>query len=320
MEFPLSLRTALEARLDGFKQSQLLSDSQAISARYRKQDSCGKRLLTTDREAAAYAATRMPATFGAVSAALQWVLDCCDIRPETLLDIGAGTGAACWAADALLNLQKITCLEREGAMRRLGEILMQSGSSVLQSARWISRDVTKEALGETADLVVASYLLNELSEENRLKAALHLWNATEQILLLVEPGTPAGYAHLREIRALLLKEGAHMAAPCPHENDCPLPEDDWCHFTCRVARSRLHKQLKGGDAPYEDEKFCYLALTRQKCAPASARILRHPHIDPGKISLSLCTENGLSTREVRKKDGPLFKTARKSHCGDSFPG
>ena len=318
MEFPLPLRAALEARLDGFKQSQLLSDSQAISVRYRKQGGSGKRLLTTDREAAAYAATRMPATFGAVSAALQWVLDCCDIRPETLLDIGAGTGAACWAADALLNLQKITCLEREGAMRRLGEALMQSGSSVLQSARWISRDVTKEALGETADLVVASYLLNELSEENRLKAALQLWNATKQMLLLVEPGTPAGYAHLRKIRALLLKEGAHMAAPCPHENDCPLPEDDWGHFTCRVARSRLHKQLKGGDAPYEDEKFCYLALTRRQAAPASSRILRHPRIDPGKITLKLCAKEGLVIREVRKKDGPLFKAARKSNCGDAF--
>ena len=320
MEFPLSLRSALEARLDGFKQSQLLSDSQAISARYRKQDSSGKRLLTTDREAVAYAATRMPATFGAVSAALQWVLDCCDIRLETLLDAGAGTGAACWAADALLSLSEVTCLEREGAMRRLGEALMETGSPALQSARWIDRDITKENLGVTADLVVASYVLNELSEENRLKAARSLWNTAGQMLLIVEPGTPAGYAHLREIRSLLLKEGAHMAAPCPHENACPLPEDDWCHFTCRVARSRLHKQLKGGEAPYEDEKFCYLALTRKECAPAGARILRHPRIDPGKISLSLCTENGLSTREVRKKDGPLFKAARNSHCGDSFPG
>ena len=138
------------------------------------------------------------------------------------------------------------------------------------------------------------------------------------MLLLIEPGTPAGYAHLREIRTLLLREGAHLAAPCPHENDCPLPEDDWCHFTCRVARSRIHKQLKGGDAPYEDEKFCYLALTRQQPIPAKARILRHPRIDPGKITLQLCTQEGLSTREIRKKDGPLFKTARKSDCGDSF--
>ncbi len=320
MEFPLSLRSALEARLDGVQQYKLAADAQALSARYREKSGTGQRLLTTDTEAVAYAATRMPATFGAVSAALQWVLDCCDIRLETLLDAGAGTGAACWAADALLSLSEVTCLEREGAMRRLGEALMETGSPALQSARWIDRNITKENLGVTADLVVASYVLNELSEENRLKAARSLWNTAGQMLLIVEPGTPAGYAHLREIRSLLLKEGAHMAAPCPHENACPLPEDDWCHFTCRVARSRLHKQLKGGDAPYEDEKFCYLALTRQKCAPASARILRHPRIDPGKISLSLCTENGLSTREVRKKDGPLFKAARKSHCGDSFPG
>lgn len=318
MEFPLPLRAALEARLDGVKQSQLLKDAQTLSARYREESGSGQRLLTTDTEAAAYAATRMPATFGAVAASLSYALDCCEERPETLLDVGAGTGAACWAADALLNLTKITCLEREGAMRRLGEALVEAGSPALQAAQWIDRDITKEAFGVTADLVIASYVLNELSAAYRNKTALNLWNASKQVLLLIEPGTPAGYAHLREIRTLLLREGAHIAAPCPHENDCPLPEDDWCHFTCRVARSRIHKQLKGGDAPYEDEKFCYLALTRQQPIPAKARILRHPRIDPGKITLQLCTQEGLSTREIRKKDGPLFKTARKSDCGDSF--
>lgn len=319
MDFPLPLRTALEARLDGLSQSQLIKNAQTLSVRYREKSGSGQRLLTTEAEAAAYAATRMPATFGAVSAALSYALQCTDLRPATLLDAGAGTGAACWAADALLNLSEITCLDREGAMRRLGEALMKTGSPALQSARWIDRDIIKENLGVTADLVVASYVLNELSEENRLKAARNLWNAAGQMLLIVEPGTPAGYAHLREIRSLLLKEGAHMAAPCPHENACPLPEDDWCHFTCRVARSRLHKQLKGGDAPYEDEKFCYLALTRKGCTPAITRILRHPRIDPGRITLQLCTKESLAVREVRKKDGPLFKAARKANCGDSFP-
>lgn len=149
--------------------------------------------------------------------------------------------------------------------------------------------------------------------------AFSLWNATKQILLLVEPGTPAGFAHLREIRTLLLPHGVHIAAPCPHEEECPLPDDDWCHFTCRIARSRLHKQLKGGDAPFEDEKFSYLALTRQNSAPAASRILRHPRIDSGKITLKLCTSEGLSTRQVRKKEGSLFKVARKSNCGDAFP-
>lgn len=318
MEFPLPLRTALEARLDCLPQSQLMKNAQTLSTRYREESGTGQRLLTTSAEAAAYAAVRMPATFGAVSSALSSALDCTDARPATLLDVGAGTGAACWAADALLDFKEIICLEREGAMRQLGESLMEAGSPALRSARWISRDVTKGPLDESADLVVASYVLNELSDADRQTAALHLWEASNQMLLLVEPGTPVGYRHLRKIRTLLIGQGAHVAAPCPHECGCPLPDDDWCHFTCRVARSRLHKQLKGGDAPYEDEKFCYLALTRKAPVPANARILRHPRIDPGRISLRLCTANGLAERQVRKKDGPLFKAVRKSDCGDAF--
>lgn len=103
-------------------------------------------------------------------------------------------------------------------------------------------------------------------------------------------------------------------------NLCPLPPDDWCHFSCRVARSRLHRQLKGGDAPYEDEKFCYLAFGRAKgrpgFIPASYAILKS---ESGKITLQLCTPSGLVTLPVRKRDGTLFKTARKANSGDAFP-
>lgn len=136
---------------------------------------------------------------------------------------------------------------------------------------------------------------------------------------MIEPGTPEGFRQIKAARDYLLDRGAALLAPCPHEKSCPLPPDDWCHFSCRVARSRLHRQLKGGDAPYEDEKFCYLAFGRAKGARFSSRILRHPQIESGKITLQLCTPSGLVTLPVRKRDGTLFKTARKANSGDAFP-
>ena len=51
----------------------------------------------------------------------------------------------------------------------------------------------------------------------------------------------------------------------------------------------------------------------------SSRILRHPQIESGKITLQLCTPSGLVTLPVRKRDGTLFKTARKANSGDAFP-
>ena len=160
------------------------------------------------------------------------------------------------------------------------------------------------------------YCLNELTPSARKAALMKLWHSTDKLLLIIEPGTPEGFSQLREARKLLLSEGGYIAAPCPHNGDCMLPEDDWCHFTARVARTKLHKQLKGGDAPYEDEKFCFLAVSRRECE-GRARILRHPKIESGKITLKLCTEQGISDKMVTKKS-PLFKASRKSDSGDSF--
>ena len=92
--------------------------------------------------------------------------------------------------------------------------------------------------------------------------------------------------------------------------------DNWCHFAVRVQRTRLHKALKGGDAPYEDEKFTYLVLTREKPEnPCCARLLRHAQIGPGRILLPVCEAGEEKTMTVTKKD-PLWKRARKIRWGE----
>src|SRR5262249_25705810 len=94
------------------------------------------------------------------------------------------------------------------------------------------------------DLVVASYVLGELSEADRAATVAALWERCAGALLRVEPGTPAGFARLRAARVALLAAGAHMLAPCPHEAACPIVDPDWCHMAVRVERSRLHRQAK----------------------------------------------------------------------------
>lgn len=86
----------------------------------------------------------------------------------------------------------------------------------------------------------------------------------------------------------------------------------------RVQRTRLHKALKGGQAPYEDEKFAYLALMkRPPKAPCAARVLRHPQIAPGRITLTLCEGGEKAQRVITKKD-PLWKRARKISAGEAL--
>ncbi|MDA3799583.1 MAG: rRNA methyltransferase [Kiritimatiellae bacterium] len=316
MDVPQELRIALEHQIKGTKLAKMRDDAQELSNKYRAEIGNGKPLITLHSEVVAYAAARMPATLQAVSFALKQVINSTQYNPQTMLDVGAGTGAASWAAEHELNLKSITCLEREGAMREVGEAMMQQGCPLLRNAKWINDDLNSNNNFEKADLVIASYVLNEMTDEDQLKTAQKLWDATNMILLIIEPGTPVGFAHIKRIRQALLANGAYVAAPCTHNDDCPMKENDWCHFTCRVNRTQLHRQLKGGDAPFEDEKFAYMAFTREKFTRQDARILRHPQVRKGHVMFEVCTNDGIKNITLSQKDKAKYKKAKKAKTGD----
>lgn len=314
MELPLEIRAEIE-RLAAEERVGALSDSAAaLSERYREKSGTGKPLVSGKRDIIAYAAVRMPATFGASYKALQLTLGCFDGEINSVLDAGAGTGAATHAANMLTQAERFLCLERDDNMLSLGRRLCEVRGI---GAEWRKTDITA-GIGEKADLVMSSYCLNELAAPQREKAVERLWGAAEKLLLIIEPGTPEGFSQLREARKQLIALGAEICAPCPAVGDCPMSGEDWCHFTARVARTRLHKQLKSGDVPYEDEKFCFIAAARGGAKPCNARVLRHPRIESGRITLRLCTNEGIADNMVTKKS-PLFKQARKADSGDSFP-
>jgi ribosomal protein RSM22 (predicted rRNA methylase) len=319
MNIPYGLAEAIERHTEGISRSQLSRDAEKISRRYREAVGTGETIVSTPGEVLAYSVARMPATYGAVLSALKYSLDTISSVPKTLLDVGAGTGAASWAACSLLELNDITCFEREENMCRLGANLMSDASGQLSRARWICGDIRKDRLPGKADLVIASYVHNELTEKERAESFIKLWESTEMLLLIVEPGTPAGYSVVMQARNMLLGKGANIAAPCPHGHVCPLEISDpyGCHFSCRIPRSRLHREIKGGEAPYEDEKFIYLAVSRTPAKPAPARVLRHPYVEKGKVTVELCTSNGLERTIIRKGDDS-YRQAAKAKWGDAF--
>ena len=288
----------------------LTRSAQNLSGAYRS----GSGAARGEADALAYAVSRMPATYAAAVRALSLSLACTYVRPETLLDAGAGTGAVTLAASLLLQLRGRVCLEREPAMRALGEELMRVSGF---ETDWRGIDLMENRPLPDAALVTEGYMLCELSESSRMSVVVKLWEAAEEMLLLVEPGTPNGYRTLMMARRELTERGAYIAAPCPGTQVCPLPEGDWCHFSVRLSRTRRMMLAKGGEAPYEDEKFAFLACTRKEPNPCGARILRHPRIDPGRIGLALCDQNGRDERIITKKD-PLWKRVRKMEWGDAL--
>ena len=134
----------------------------------------------------------------------------------------------------------------------------------------------------------------QIKPEDRRNAIEKMWNATNQILLIIEPGTPEGFKHILEARNILLAENAEIISPCPHNEKCPInPETDWCSFYVRVSRGTPIKQ-------------------------ENSIILRHPQIAKGYVKVKLCTKNGIEEKTYSKKDKEIYKKIRKLDAGDTI--
>lgn len=323
MELPFNLRTAIESELASQSANKLAALSAELSESYRAGIPIKEgKYLQSDDDVAAYAAFRLPATFAAIYSAISQIKDRSPLwNPKTLLDVGAGPGTAMWAASTLLaDLENITLLEQEGSMISLGKRLSaNSPLTSVQEAKWIKADITGAWEVSPQELVIASYVLNELPQDRRSVFIKQLWDSTSDTLLIIEPGTPTGFLRIKQAREQLLAAGAKTIAPCPHDKPCPLDESDWCHFSQRVARTRLHRKVKAGELSYEDEKFSFLCMSRSSGLAIKGLVIRHPQVRKGHIQLKLCTPEGLTNIVVTHKDKELFRKTRELNWGSIIP-
>ena len=319
-DLPAELKAALDARLQGLSRNDAAGRAALISQTYREGGGSGT--IRTEIDALAYALVRMPATYAAVTASLNALREITpQFAPASLLDIGAGPGTATWAAaGAFDSLKNFALLDANPALRALGLDLARDHLRL--RAMTYHRGEARAALAdaEAADLVVASYMIAEISEAEQASLAELMWVKTRDTLLIVEPGTPAGYARILAVRRQLIASGAHVAAPCPHDGECPLAAPDWCHFTQRLPRSRAHKQLKSAELPYEDEKFAYVALTRAPVARHPARVLAQPDVNKVEVTAKLCTAEGLVIARIPRRAKGDYSAARRWRWGDAVTG
>lgn len=281
-------------------------------------------ILRDAADVAAYAAYRMPATYAAVRTALgAFRLQAGDWAPHSHLDLGGGTGAATWAvADAWEDAgHRSTVLDWSQPALALGAALAEAAhTAAVRDADWTRQPLGGAAMVPQADLVTVSYVLGELTAADRESLVASAAQAAGGAVVVVEPGTPEGYARVIEARDRLIGAGLHVLAPCPHDGRCPVTGDDWCHFAARVQRTALHRQVKGASLPYEDEKFSYVAAARFPAEPAAGRVVRHPQIRKGLVLLDLCERPpGLSRAAVSKRQGATYRAARDTEWGAPWP-
>jgi ribosomal protein RSM22 (predicted rRNA methylase) len=320
MELPAPLRQAIDRTLDSVARVDLSAAAAALSQRYREERRDGAFYIANRRDALAYIAVRLPATYAAVRASFDAIADVrADFAPRTMLDIGAGPATALWAAaDCWPALADALLVEASPVLRSCGDEL--AAEAGLPHMTWRIANITSDTVDSAPrDLVTLAYVLNELAPNARKPTLGQLWRLTADTLVIVEPGTPAGWQRILAARRQLIESGAHVIAPCPHAHECPLQPPDWCHFARRVARSRLHRQAKGADVPWEDEKFSYVAVSRRPASDTGARIIARPRKASGRVTLKLCRPDGSAADQLlSRRDGDLFKRASRGDWGSSL--
>jgi ribosomal protein RSM22 (predicted rRNA methylase) len=314
---PISVETNIQTLLEsaGSKPS-LIKAREQLTKRYRTSDGKTQAGFASSSEAIAYVAARFPATFAAIEAVLPRV-PIQDII--SVLDLGAGPGTGALAA----SLRWPSCtnfhlVEGDAFMSELSQKILKDVSGVHQTFSFQQSNIVNMSMQSPYDLVILSYVLNELSPKDQTQVLKEAWEKASKGVVVLVPGTPDGYEQLMILRDVLIREGAFIAAPCPHHEACPLGEGDWCHFSTRLPRSSIHRSIKAVSLPYEDEKFSYLVALRDPVPRPAARIIRKPLKRSGHVTLDLCTPEGLNRQTISKRDKAMYKAATHVAWGDEW--
>lgn len=316
MPLPNSLLKKLEESFETTNKLTVKNERFYLTQNYTDQERANlTRRIQNTHQRLSYLATRVPATYAVCEEVLGRLAQY-DFDFSSLLDLGAGPGTASICAKYIFpELEKIALIDQDKDFKVFAESFLKVAHHT--QPLYELHDLRKIAKFPPTDLVIFSYSLNELDEKDASSLLHKAWLATKKALVIIEPGTPKAFKGLKKLREELINYGAHILAPCPHENACPLSDDDWCHFSVRLERTSLHKYIKDASLSYEDEKFSYLIAVKSPQKTVSfPRIIKKPRKRPGHVIFDLCTANGLQQETFSKKDKALYKDAQKLKWGD----
>jgi ribosomal protein RSM22 (predicted rRNA methylase) len=272
---------------------------QAIQKRYKNLDA--KEGFQNEKEIEAYILFRTPAT----QAALKKVFSHLEGKTfKTALELGSGPGSS-YPVLKDLFVEKIVYIEKEAGFRR-----------ELEDVTWIVRNFLEKFTYPKSELILFSYSLGELNSEEQIDVLNRAIESSEDTIVIVEPGTTHGYDTLMRARDFLIEKDFFIHAPCFHAKSCPKRGVGWCHFSVRLERSRVHRQIKGGSLGYEDEKYCFIIASKKRVENKFFTILDAPKVEKHRIRMNLCTPDGQKVFECKANNRELFKSLKKKGWGE----
>lgn len=291
----------IEKLVVGHKASSLAESYFYLSDNYKQASSP----VVQYKDALAYACARMPATFATIERVMhEFYKKCPDYAFTNVLDIGSGTGALmCYFSQLDITYHAV---ERSESMIKLSQQIIEN----CELKPKIYKDCVERYLNCEQQYACSFfvYSLNEIA--NKTEVLQKVIDHTEDYVFIIEAGTPKGFEIVQLAKRLASKNNCGIIAPCA-SHQCPLEKSDWCHFNVRLPRTKIHNLVKQSKLAYEDEKFCYIILSKKvnDCV-SNNRVIKRPMKKTGHVIFDVCTRNG--TKRLISKD----KLNRKKEWGD----
>ena len=301
------------------RELQLEQSIQALSDRFTKERSNpAKDYFADPVSLCAYGLFFFPQSYVRTSFVLQEILSRGWKPPDpmSILDLGAGTGAASLSVASLFSSTPATITAVDHSPAALTSMLeLASGCSILwpslqcktQTAdfwQWSQRQKAKW------DLILATFALNESNFSSSSATDILTNLLTEQgLLVIIEPATKTSSEKLESWRDTITERPElHIWGPCLHRSSCPLLREGtyWCHDVrswqppagLRFFNRHLYRQI-------HLLKFSFLVLGKKApdpVAPLSFRLISPVSKRKKSLLFTGCTTEGI------KKDFQVFHT------------
>ena len=141
--------------------------------------------------------------------------------PKSMLDFGSGPGTAIIAAQKHWNssINEIMAVDVSQSMLEISAEIIKDHSDLVDRVEW-RRYMAMNPNRPKYNLVVSSMVLSELSDDHlRQQSVDHLWQQTDDVLVLIDRGNAEGFRILRNARDWLIKNAEtsniklHIVAP-----------------------------------------------------------------------------------------------------------
>jgi ribosomal protein RSM22 (predicted rRNA methylase) len=217
-----------------------------------------------------------------------------------IFDYGSGLGTSSWCFKNENLKAPIFQFEKEIKLKHYWE---NTGFHWLANKDALVKEIDRNSLG------VFSYSLTEVAETLPL---LEKFN----YLMILEPSIQSDGRKLMELRQELIQRGYEIAAPCVHQDACPLlthSKKDWCHDRIHFKKPDWFQKIEY-QLPIKNETLTFSYLIAFKKNERS-RILKKSEIPApdtdkklARITGDLLKEKGKSKQLVCFNSERLFLT------------